>query len=75
MPDSATSIQPCETITIGEIAERLGVSTSAIRVWITQGRFLPPLAFSRKKIWLLSTFEAWLATQQQQEVAHATDAK
>ena len=51
-------------LTIGQVAERLSISTTTVREWAANGTLPPPRATGPKLLrWLESELDAWLASR------------
>jgi excisionase family DNA binding protein len=62
-----------KTLTIQEVAARVGLHPKTVNRMIHEGRFLRPMAFCGRARWDAAVFEEWLRSQHNlAEVGHAT---
>ena len=62
--DSVTGDPVDRALTVGDVAELLGVSRTTVREWVSRGEFPPPRAFGPKLLrWLSSDVDDWMQTR------------
>jgi transposase len=62
---------PCndEILAPAAVAKYFGVTTRTIRNWVRAHALLPPLVMGRRKYWLRTALQAWLAGRGQQKTS------